>query len=300
MSFAEEVRLELVVRPPGRACCRSAFLSGLIRHSGVLQVRGGELAVRFELSEPAAARLAFSLLHAVGAECEILSFREQRFQRRRRVVMRVSGDRGLQLLHEIGLLSAALAPLHRPPPRLLARACCRGSYLRGAFAAGGSVSPPRRPAHLEIRTGDPDSARHLVEVAGRDGIELRAVARRGHALAYAKRRDTIRDLLALVGAHDAVLSLDEADPLSRTREAANRLTNCDRANLARTSRAAHRQRQAIAAIDLERLDPKLRQVAELRLRHPESSLAELARCARPPLTKSTVARRMRELVGGGV
>ena len=40
------------------------------------------------------------------------------------------------------------------------------------------------------------------------------------------------------------LSLEEAEVISATREAANRLTNCDRANLGRTSAAAHRQRTA--------------------------------------------------------
>ena len=46
MSFSEDVRRELVARPPAKQCCGLAFLSGLIRHSGSLQVRGGgELAV---------------------------------------------------------------------------------------------------------------------------------------------------------------------------------------------------------------------------------------------------------------
>ena len=76
MSFSEDVRHELVERPPARSCCRLAFLSGLIRHAGSLQVRsGGELAAVVELADPAAARLAFTLLRERGADCEILSFR---------------------------------------------------------------------------------------------------------------------------------------------------------------------------------------------------------------------------------
>ena len=83
MSFSEDVRRELVERPPARACCKLAFLSGLIRQAGSLQVRsGGELAVVAELSDPAAARLAFTLLRERGADCEILSFREHRKERR--------------------------------------------------------------------------------------------------------------------------------------------------------------------------------------------------------------------------
>jgi DNA-binding protein WhiA len=247
MSFSEDVRHELVERPPAKSCCRLAFLSGLIRHAGSLQVRsGGELAAVAELADPAAARLAFTLLRERGADCEILSFREHRFQRRNRVLLRIAGGTSIQLLHEAGVLSEALAPLERPPRRLLNRACCRGAYLRGALVAAGSVSAPRHPAHLEVRTAELEAAEALAEVAVAEEIPMRTASRRGHAIAYLKSRDAIRDLLALVGAHDAVLSLQEAEVISATREAANRLTNCDRANLGRTSAAAHRQSEAIA------------------------------------------------------
>jgi DNA-binding protein WhiA len=119
--------------------------------------------------------------------------------------------------------------------------------------------------------------------------------RASHAAAYAKAKPAIRDLLALMGAHDAVLAYEEGAVIAATRERANRVTNFDRANLARLGGAARAQREAIAALDIAGLDARLRQVAELRLRHPHLSLAELGRRARPPLPKSTVAGRMRAL-----
>jgi DNA-binding protein WhiA len=297
MSFSEDVRRELVARPPAKGCCQLAFLSGLIRHSGSLQMRGaGELAVVAELSDPAAARLAFTLLRDRGGDCEILSFREHRFERRNRVLLRIAGSGSLQLLHEAGVLSAALTPLADPPERILRRSCCRGAYLRGAFVACGSVSAPRRPVHLELRTSERDAAEGMAAIAAREEIPMHTADRRGHAIAYLKSRDGVRDFLALVGAHDAVLSFEEAEVISATREAANRLTNCDRANLGRATDAAHRQREAIAALDLDDLDPDLRRVAELRIAFPDSSMAELGQRAEPPMTKSAVARRMKTLI----
>ncbi len=297
MTFSEDVRRELVGRQPSRACCRDALLSGLIRGAGSIQVRGhGELAVVLELADPAAARLAFSIVRRRGADAEIVSFRERRLHRRNLVRLRLAGDRSLQLLHEVGVLSSTLAPLRTPPRRVVGKACCRGSFLRGWFVAAGSVSAPRRPAHLELRAPDVEVAGMLCAIAAEDGFRLRPAARRAHAIAYTKRRETIRDLLVHIGAQDAALSADEAEVMARTLERANRLTNCDRANLERTSTAAHRQREAIAILDLDRLSPPLREVAELRLKHPSSSLSELARAAQPPLTKSTVARRMRAIL----
>ena len=294
-NFGERARRELVERPPRRVCCRRSFLSGFVRHAGTLEMSSGGLAVRAETADPAAARLAFGLVRSLGADAQIASFREPRFARRNRVVVRVEGGHGLQLMHEIGVLSAALEPLAGPPRRVVARACCRASYLRGAFVAAGSVSAPRAAGHLEIRAADAGSAAVVVKLAEAEGLAMAVVQRASHAAAYAKSKQAIRDLLALVGAHDAVLAFEEAAVMAATRERANRVTNFDRANLARLGGAARAQREAIDALDIDRLDARLRQVAELRLRHPHLSLAELGRRARPPLPKSTVAGRMREL-----
>jgi len=126
-----------------------------------------------ELADPAAARLAFRLLRERGADCEIVSFREHRFQRRNRVRLRIAGGTTLQLLHEAGVLSTALTPLSRPPGRLLTRVCCRGAYLRERSWRPARCRHRGRPAHLEIRTSEPDGAFALAETAARDGIPVR-------------------------------------------------------------------------------------------------------------------------------
>jgi DNA-binding protein WhiA len=297
LSFGEQVRHDLVERPPARACCRTAVLSGIVRTAGVLQVRArGELAVRLDNLDVATARLVFGLVRGVGADSEILSYREPRFSRRSVVSLRLSGERSLQFLHELGVLSAELLPVERPPRRVVARACCRGAYLRGAFVAAGSVSGARAAGHFELRAQNRAAADGLAELAAEDGLRLAVSERRGHAIAYAKRKPAIRDVLVYMGAHDAALSFEEAEVMAATRERANRLTNCDEANLARQGSAARRQRRAIQGLALDGLEPDLREVAELRLRHPDLSLAELGRHARPELPKSTVANRMRRLL----
>lgn len=295
-AFGEGVRRELTERPPRRRCCCGALLCGIFRHAGTLELSGDGVAVRTELGDAAAARLVFRLVRELGGDGQLVSFREPRFARGTRVLVRLHGDRSLQLLHEVGVLSTALAPLAEPPGRLLQRRCCRAAYLRGAFVAAGSVSAPRAAGHLEIRAPEPEGAEMVRRVARADGVALQVSARRGHAVAYAKSKQTIRELLAHMGAHDAVLSLDEAEVISRTRERANRATNCDEANLARQGVAARAQVEAIAALDVDALGAGLRQVAALRAAHPDLSLAELGHLARPPLSKSAVAGRMRLLV----
>jgi DNA-binding protein WhiA len=196
-------------------------------------------------------------------------------------------------LHEAGVLDAAHRPLERPPRRVLGRRCCRRAYLRGALLGAGSLSGPRDP-HLEIRTTEPEGARFVAAVAAREGSELRVLERRRHAVAYAKGVDRIVDVLAAAGAGDTVLALEEAAVVAEIRNDANRLANADHANLVRTSRAARAQIDAVRRLDLDALPDDLRELAELRLRLPTASTAELARRAR--LTKASAYRRLRRLV----
>jgi DNA-binding protein WhiA len=199
------------------------------------------------------------------------------------------------VLREAGVLSASRAPLEQPPRRVVGRSCCRGAYLRGALLGAGSLSGPRDP-HLELRTSTAEGAAFIVDVAAGEGVPLRALERRHHAVAYAKGHEPIGDLLAIAGAGRTALVLEEHAVVAATRSRANRLANADEANLVRTARAAHRQLEAIRSLDQGRLPPTLAEIAELRLRHPSASLRELGAKARPPLTKAAAQRRLSAIV----
>jgi cell division protein WhiA len=301
MSLSDDLRNELAAIEPRQACDRLAELSGLFHTAGSAHLRGrGEVALHLDLASSACARRAFSLLRAFEIESEIRTYRQAAFARATRYQLHVAGDaHAVQVLHEAGVLDARLAPLERPPRRVVARACCRGAYLRGALLGGGSVSGPRAP-HLEIRSASPAGAEFTAGVARREGIQLAVRDRGRHAAAYAKGADAITALLAAAGASNTVLSLAERAVVGSTRSSANRLANADHANLVRTSRAAYVQLRAVRRLarsgELERLSPPLREVAGLRVRHPTLSLRELALRCEPPATKATVQRRLQKLV----
>jgi DNA-binding protein WhiA len=292
VSLSDELRDELAQIAPARRCCRLAELSALFHVSGAWHLREGTVAVHLDLASSAGARRAFAILRDLGVRSEIRTYRRSSFDRTTRYQLHVAVDaRALEVLREAGVLSGSGAPLETPPKRVVGRSCCRGAYLRGALLGGGSLSGPRAP-HLEIRTSSLGGARFLAAVAEREGVALAVAERRGHALAYAKGHDAIADTLALAGAGDTVLALEEHAVVAALRADANRLANADEANLERVARAAHRQLEAIRAVGLDALPPELAEVAELRLRHPSASLAELAAKTRPPLTRAAVHRRL--------
>jgi DNA-binding protein WhiA len=203
------------------------------------------------------------------------------------------------VLAEAGVIDRERRPLARPPGHVVARGCCRGSYLRGAFLGGGSLTGPRSP-HLELRAPRHAGATFIRQVATTEGVRLRVLDRATHAIAYAKSWEAIEGFLAAAGAVETVLALEERALVADVRAQANRLANADHANLVRQSRAAGAQVAAIRRLQadgrLERLPERLRQAAELRLRHPLAPLRELALRADPPATKAGLQRRLARLV----
>ena len=295
------MRGELAAIAPARECDRLAEVSALCHFAGRLHLRGrGEVALHLDLASSAVARRAFALLRSFGVRSEIRTYRRRAFGRETRYQLHVEGGpRALQVLNEAGVVDSHLSPRERPPRRVVARPCCRSAYLRGALLAAGSVSPPPSP-HLEVRCESLAGAESVAAAAAAEGAGLGVAERGEQAIAYAKGLDRIAGVLAAAGANDAALALQERAVVGSTRARANRLANADHANLVRSSRAAHAQLEAVRRLERERrlaeLSPPLREIAELRLRHPSLSLRELGAKCSPPASKAAAHRRLRALV----
>jgi hypothetical protein len=298
---SEELRAELARIAPQRRCCRLAELSALFHSAGSLHLRGrGEIATHLDVASSAVARRAFSLLRDLGVQAEIRTYRRRAFERGTRYQLHVAGGaRAVDVLQEAGVVDRALAPLERPPRRVVGRSCCRGAYLRGALLGAGSLTPAPS-LHLELRTATRDGAGFLAAVAAAEGVELQVAERARHALAYAKGTEAVAGVLAVAGASDSALALEEHGVMGAARAAANRLANADHANLVRASRASHAQVQAVRRLadagSLGALPAPLREIAELRVRYPFLSLRELAQRCEPPATKAAAHRRLQRLV----
>ena len=299
--LSESVRDELARVGLRRRCDRLAELSALLHSAGTLHIRGhGEIAVHLDLASSVVARRAFGLLRGFDVESEIRTYRRRAFGRETRYQLHVQGtEQAVAVLREAGVLSPARAPLSRPQRRLVGRRCCRAAYLRGALLGAGSVSGPRS-SHLEVRCATSDGAEFLAWSTGLEGVKLRVRDRERFAVVYAKGAERIADALSLAGAVDAALAIEEHAVLGAAKAQANRVANADHANLVRSSRAAHEQLRAIRALEheglLDHLPESLREIADLRVRHPSLSLTELGRKCRPPASKAAAYRRLRRVI----
>lgn len=183
---------------------------------------------------------------------------------------------------------------------LLEEECCRASFLRGAFFAGGSLTDPLKRYHLELNTSHAQASRELEALLRECGYPPKSLSRNGSFITYFKQSDQIEDFLTWIGAPVAAMQIMSAKMEKDLRNSVNRRLNCDSANLDKAVEAAQEQLEAIrrleAAGELEQLPDRLRQTAALRLEHPELSLSELAAEFDPPISKSALNHRLRKLL----
>jgi DNA-binding protein WhiA len=304
-SFTRSVREELARVTDSRRCCRLAEVAALLHTSGSFHIRGGvteeeRYGVHLATTVQAAARLVYSHFKAFGAEGQLRTRRESRFQRRLVYEVHLAGSPAtLQALNELGVLTDAFRLETGVPARLLKRRCCKAAFLRGCLIGAGSVNPPQSEAHLEIVTPHADFAAVVVDLL--EGLEFHpgSYVRRGSHVVYLKGREEMAELLALAGAQESALQVAEQAVMKDVRARANRLANWDQANLGRTSAAALRQTEAIRYLAtrglLDDLPVALREMAALRSEHPYLNLAELAAESPEALTRSAANHRLRRL-----
>ncbi len=107
------------------------------------------------------------------------------------------------------------------------------------------------------------------------------------------------DLLNVMGAHLSLMTLENLRVEKEVRNSINRQVNCEAANITKTVNAASKQIEDIHLLQnhygLSNLPDSLREMAEIRLEHPESSLQELGGYLNPPVGKSGVNHRLRKL-----
>lgn len=298
-SFAAAAREELIGLWPERRCCLEAELHALALTLGRVRLAGGgRLSLVLETKQTAVFRKVFRLLRNLYGFSPQMSIRRRCHPGGARAyLVQLPESQSLELLSGAGVVTEGTLRLAgNPAPPM---ACCRRAYLRGIFIASGSVSHPGRGYHLELVVGSRDQAHGLMDVMGALGLSPRTVGRRDHQVIYLKDGESIGHFLNLVGAHNTLLLFEDSRVRKEVRSRINRLVNADTANLEKTAAAAVRQVENIRFLrdrtQFKGLPLGLRELAELRLLHPELSLKELGARMDPQLSKSAVNHRMRRL-----
>lgn len=293
LSFSSAARAEICRVLPGKPCCALAQCFGILLYCNSFQDNGIKIITEsreFAHVLPKLFKKAFDLdfdsypsLAAPG-----------------KLVFQIRDERKLSTVMEaFGFSRGDTLALHVNYP-VVEEECCKVSFLRGAFLAGGSVTDPGKGYHMELATTHQAVARET-ELLVREVMNFSPkTARRGGAqVLYLKQSEQISDFLTRLGAPVAAMGIMEARLEKELNNKVNRRCNCDDANTSKVVEAAQEQLGVIRRLRelgmLDSLPDKLRQAALAREENPSASLSELAAMMEPPITKPAMNNRMKKL-----
>ena len=293
-SFAYKAKTELCRVPISRLCCARAEAYGVLLYCNTFTPQ--EMRIITENPE-FAARLPRLFHKAFSMKFDRLP---QQQEQRGKLIFQITDPEKLErIINQLGYDPKQNVALH-VNFGILEDACCRASFLRGAFLAGGSVIDPEKRYHLELATSHAQASRELSALLEEMEMCPRSVSRGGTTVIYFKQSEYIADFLTHIGAPAAAMDIMTAKVDKEIRNGANRAMNCDMANVNKTLDAAQEQREAIEKLHnrgkLDLLPEKLQQAAQLRMLYPELSLTQLAEKCDPPVTKSCMNHRMRKIM----
>lgn len=301
MSFASEVKNELSSIELEDTCCVQAELTALIRMNGVISLSKDKYTLDVQTENAAIARRIYRLIkHVYSYPVEVLVRKKMKLRKNNVYIVRLEID-VQSLLKELGIINKNNELTRDIPEKYLARDCCKRTYLRGAFLAGGSVNNPETSSyHLEIFNYYKEHNEALCELLNSFDLRARQHARRNGYITYIKEAEKITEFLIIVEAHTALFKFEDVRIVRDMRNSVNRLVNCETANLNKTITAAFRQVESIKLIDetigIDQLPERLQSVARARLQHQEASLNELSKLiVGEEISKSGINHRLKKL-----
>ncbi|MBR2831551.1 MAG: DNA-binding protein WhiA [Oscillospiraceae bacterium] len=293
MSFSSEAKAEMCRELPGKKCCCVAESYGVLLFCNTFTRR--EIRIITE-SREFAARLPRLFRRAFGVQFDIVPQPEDTGK----LSLIIYKDEKLRRIRGFFGYGDEDMLAHHINFGILEEDCCRVSFLRGAFLAGGSVTDPAKRYHLEIVTDHYNVSRELYSLMLDMGLYPKDAARGGNYMIYFKPSAAIEDLLTMMGAPVSAMEIMSAKIEKGVRSSVNRRVNCEAANVIKAVDASQQQLAAIRAIDrregIVALPEKLRETARMRMENPELTLTELAALFDPPITKSCLNHRLRKLV----
>ena len=305
MSFSSEVKEELGKYVSRNLHCQIAEFAAIIHYQGHLN-RGedGQLQLQILTENPSVLRKSFTILNK-AFKIETSEMEEECLQNHKNAVYTIVLEReedirnifhAIKLIDDEGVLHDLRDRIHDD---IVKEYCCRRAFMRGAFLCIGSMSDPMKGYHLELVCNTMQQAKQIQDVLILFDLDAKIVTRKKYYVVYIKEGSNIVDFLGICKARVALMNLENLRIVKEMRNKINRKVNCETANIAKTVSAAAKQIEDIIFIrdfvGFSKLPDNLKEMAQVRLDYPESSLKELGQYLDPPVGKSGVNHRLRKL-----
>ena len=278
MSFTTDIKQEIANREL-QAHCKKAQLSALIQLTSFLTISSGKMGVLVRSESPTTSkRIVFLLKDLYDVETKLQVAKKTNLKKNNVYTVAIP-DKAKEILEDLGLYSQKGLQSH-PSYDIVMKNCCAAAYLAGCFLAYGSCNDPLNSNyHLEIALNELDNANYIVKLISRFEIQAKIAKRRNRYIVYLKKADYISNFLALIGAHDSMMRFEDERIGRDLKNSVSRIDNCEIANEVKTIRAAQRQLNSMQLIidsgKYDKLNDKLKNVVDIRMKYQDYSLLEL-------------------------
>lgn len=313
MSFAKDSKFEVLSQRPEDADCALAFLSGLFHACGQLTknsegIRADivtDIKEIFDFANDIAKTLYGGELKLEISDDYIIN---------KTVYYRIMFplDISQRVLQDCGIITFDVEGMHiqkEIDQNLIVDEEAKKWFIKGAYVgcATSSIKLSELGSqnattgyHVEFSSHTKEFMEGLQAILQEYGIVSKLVERKRIFVLYLKDSEAIKDLLALVGAGESVMTLSNEMATRGLRNTVNRQVNCINANINKTLNASFKQIEAIELINkkigLDALPEDLQEVAVLRLANQQESMEELLKLSTIKLTKSGLNHRFRKIL----
>ena len=271
MSFSSEAKAELCQQRPDKKCCALAESYGVLLYCNTFSAQE----IRIITASPEfAARLPRLFKRAFGLGFDVLpkegtagksSFKITDRDKLKKIFDAFGAEIDGTVSHHINF-------------GVIEDDCCRASFIRGAFLAGGSVTDPEKRYHLELATPHHSVSREAYSVLLELGFTPKETQRGGNWLLYFKQADFIADFFTAIGAPGTAMNIMTDKVVAAAQEQIDAI------------------RRIVREYGIDALPEPLKDAALLRIANPEASLADLATLSYPPVTKSCLSHRLKKIM----
>lgn len=312
MSFSSDAKNEVLRTDiPQTKECAVAELSGLLKTCGQLGIENGNYTIELitELSDMfarvnALSKMLYEDFDGLGL------IREERQNASPKYHINFSPQTTEKLLIDCFILRSNGELFGGVAKALVETEDCKKSFIKGVFLGCASANIVIKDMndlkkhtggyHLEFVFSSSGLAGDFAHILSEFGILAKVMNRKKLWVTYIKEAELVSDVLALVGANNAVMVLQNEFAVREVRNNLNRQLNCLNSNIEKMIDASLKQIEAIEYISehmgLENLPQTLYELCLLRLANPEENYENLSKLMTTPLTKSGVNHRLRKIL----
>ncbi|MEG0693083.1 MAG: DNA-binding protein WhiA [Oscillospiraceae bacterium] len=295
MTFSQEIKNEICNAKLSCKSCQNAMIYGMLMCCR--GIRENSITLNIENKTV----VDFFTSHLIDLTETIVTVKSPDIRNRtKRPIYTISIDDKNDVDKIISYFFISIDNKHSINETYIEKNCCKVAFLRGVYLICGTMINPQNEYHFEFNLSSEKLCDRILNILSGIGVEFKKILRNKNYILYIKESNQIEDMLTYLGAMKSSLNLMNLKIEKELRNQANRVTNCETANIGKTVNASMGQIEKISMIKekvgFDALPVELQEIAIMRLMNPEASLRELCLLCGNTISRSGLNHRLKKII----